>query len=129
MDDSVETWEAHSNQLENSSTNLRRTNVLGKLTTIQPSPDETVTQYFAKLITFCRKLIGTTKYLTDDTINTPIFTTVSISYETTLKILEQQIPCPTPQQSMHAICNYAKRMTLSKEFGDASTRAALYSHG
>jgi hypothetical protein len=64
-------------------------------TASRPSPDETVTPYFSKLIAFQKKLIGTTKNITGDAMNTYIFTTLSNSYEMTIQILEQRIPAPT----------------------------------
>jgi len=65
------------------------TQVLRKFTASRPSTDETVTQYFTKLIAFRKKLIGTTENITDDAMKTLIFTTLSNSYETTIQILEQ----------------------------------------
>ena len=62
-------------------------------------------------------------------MKTHIFTTLSNSYETTIQILQQQIPAPTAQQCMDAIREYAERTTLTKEIGDASTGVALYSGG
>jgi hypothetical protein len=88
-----------------------------------------VTQYSTKLIAFRKKLIGTTENITNDAMKTHIFTALSNSYETTIQILEQRIPNPTAQQCMDAICEYAERTTLTKKIGDASTTAALYSHG
>jgi len=129
IDDPVEMWEALRDRLDNASTKLGRTQVLRKFTASRPSPDETVTQYFTKLIAFRKKLIGTTENITDDAMKTHIFTTLSNSYETTIQILEQRIPAPTAQQCMDAIREYAERTTLTKEIGDASTGAALYTRG
>jgi hypothetical protein len=122
-------WETLRDRLDNASTKLGRTQVLWKFTASRPSPDETVTQYFTKLIAFRKKLIGTTENITDDAMKTHIFTTLSNSYETTIQILEQRIPAPTAQQCMDAIREYAERTTLTKEIGDASTGAAPYSRG
>jgi len=47
----------------------------------------------------------------------------------TIQILEQRIPAPTSLQCMDVIRKYAEWTTLTKEIGDASTRAALYSCG
>ena len=77
-------------------------------TASQPSPDETVTQYFGKLIAFRKKLMGATKTITDDAMKTHNFTTLCNSYETTIQILEQQIPMPTAQECMDAIRKYAE---------------------
>jgi len=74
-----------------------------KFTTSQPSPDETVTQYLTKPIAFHKKLMGTTENITDDVIETHIFTTPSNSYETTIQNIEQGIAAPTAQQCMDAI--------------------------
>jgi hypothetical protein len=103
--------------------------VLWKFTASRPSQDETVTQYFTKLIAFRKKLIGTTENITDDAMKTHIITTLSKSYETIIQILEQRIPAPTTQQCMDAIREYAKRTTQTNDIGDASTGAALYSRG
>jgi len=129
IDDSVQMWETLRNRLDNTSTKLSRTQVLRKFTAARPSPDETVTPYFTKLIAFRKKLIGTTENITDDAMKTHIFTTLSNSYETTIQILEQQIPAPTAQQCMDAFLEYAEQTTLTQEIGDASTGAALYSCG
>ena len=127
IDDPVEMWEALRDRLDNVSTKLGRTQVLQKFTSSRPSPDEMVTQYFTKLIAFCKKLIGTTENITDDAMKTHIFTTLPNSHETTVQILEQRIPSPTAQQCMEAISEYAERTALTKEIGYDSTGAALYS--
>jgi hypothetical protein len=62
-------------------------------------------------------------------MKTNIFTTLSYLYETTIQILEQRIPTLMAQQCRNVIRECAERTTLTKEIGDASTRAALYSHG
>jgi len=108
IDDSVEMWEALRDRLGNASTKLGRTQVLRRFTASRPSQDETVNQYFTKLIAFHKKLIGTTKNITDDTMQTHIITTLSNSYETTIKIREQRIPAPMAQQCMDAIREYAE---------------------
>jgi hypothetical protein len=129
INDPVEMWEALRDRLDNASTKLGCTQVLRKFTATRPSPDEMVTQYFTKLNAFRKKLIGTTENITDDAMKTHIFTTLSNSYETTIQILEQRIPAPTAPQCMDAIREYAERTTLTKEIGDASTGAAIYSRG
>jgi len=127
IDDPVEMWEALRDQLDNASTKLGRTQVLRKFTSSRPSPDQTVTLYFTKLIVFRKKLIGTTENITNDAMKTHLFTTLSNSYETTIQILEQRIPTSTAQQCMDAIHEYAKGTTLTKEIGDGSIGEALYS--
>ena len=47
----------------------------------------------------------------------------------TIQILEQRITALTAQQCMDAMRKYAERTTVTKEIGDASSGAALYSHG
>jgi len=128
-DDPVEMWEALRDRLDSASPKLGCTQVLRKFTASQPSPDETVNQQFTKFIVFCKKLSGTTKNIPDDAMKTHIITTLSNSFETTIQILEQEILTLTGQQRMDAICKYAKQTTLTKELGDASSRAALYSRG
>ena len=125
----MEMWEALRVGLDNASTKLGRTQVLRKFTTSRPSPDETLTQYFTKLIPFRKKFIGNTENITDDTMKTHILTTPLKSYETTIQILEERIPALTALQCMDVICEYAERMTQTIEIEDASTGAALYFGG
>jgi hypothetical protein len=101
-------WEALTDRLDNVSKTLCRTQVLQKFTASQPSPDEMVTLYLTKSISFHTKLIGTPEYITDEAIKIQIFTTRSKSYETTIQILEQRTPAPTAQQCMDVICEYAE---------------------
>jgi len=54
---------------------------------------------------------------------------LSTSYETTIQILEQQIPAPTAQQCMDVIHKYTEWTTLTKETGEASSRADQCSRG
>jgi len=62
-------------------------------------------------------------------MKTHIFTTLSNLFETTIQILEQEIPAPTAQQCMDAIRKYTNQTTLTKETGDAARRATQYSRG
>jgi hypothetical protein len=77
INDPVEMREAHKDRLGNATMKLGCTQVLRKFTTSQPSPDKMVTQYFTKIIAFRKKLIGTIKNITDDTMKTHIFTALS----------------------------------------------------
>jgi len=129
INDPLEMWEERRDRLDNASTKLGRSQVLRKFTASRPSRDETVTQYFAKLITFHKKIIGTTENITDDTMKTQIFTNLSNSYETTIQSLLKQIPAPIAQRCMDVNREYAEQTTLTKEIGDAFTGEALYSHG
>jgi len=83
--------EALRDWLDNTATKLGCTQVLQMFTTSQPLPDEPVSQYFTILITFRKKVIGTTENITDNTMKTHIFITLSNLYETTFQIIEQQI--------------------------------------
>jgi hypothetical protein len=65
----------------------------------------------------------------DDAMKTPIFTTKSNSYQTTIQILQQQIAAPTAQQCMDAIREYAEPTTTTNEIRDASMGAAISSRG
>jgi hypothetical protein len=125
IDDPVDMWETLWDRLDNASTKLGHTEVLRKFTSSRPSPDEMVSQYFTKLITFRKKYIGNTGNITDDAMKTHIFTTLSNSYETTIRIVEQRIPEPTAKQSMGAIREYAEQTTLTKDIGDGPTGVTL----
>jgi len=61
-------------------------------------------------------------------MKTHIFSTMPKEFETTIKILEQQIAVPTAQQVMDRLREDADRTEFAKEIGDESTGSALYSH-
>jgi len=65
IEDRMETWEPLRHRLDSPSGKHGCTQALRKFTAFRPSPDETVTKYFSKLINFCKKLIATTDNITD----------------------------------------------------------------
>jgi hypothetical protein len=129
INDPVQLWEAFRDRLDNAPMKLGWTQVLRKFTASRPSPEEMVTQYCTKSITFQMKLIGRTENITDDPMKTHINTTLSNSYETTIQILEQRIAASMAQQCIKTIREYAERTTLTIEIRDASTGVAQYTCG
>jgi hypothetical protein len=99
IDDHVEMWDALKARLDNDSMHLGSTRVLRKIGASRPSPDETVTQYFHKLIPFHKKLIGTAKHTTDDGMKIHTFTTLSNSNAMVIHILELRIPAATASRT------------------------------
>ena len=126
IDDPVEMWETLQSRLDNAASQVGRTQILCKFTAARLSSDEKITQYFTRLIAIRKKLIGTPEQISEETIKTYIFTTLSNEFEMTIKILEWQIPPPTAQEAMDALKEDAEQTTLTKEIGNAATGSALY---
>ena len=124
--DPVEMCEAVRDLYDNASTKFGCTNILKMFTASRPSPDETLTQHFAEPNPFWKKLIGTTDNITEDAMETNIFTPLSNSFESTIQILQQGFPAPNVWQCMNAILAYAERTTVTKDIVGVSTQAALF---
>jgi hypothetical protein len=126
IDDPVEMWQMLQGRLYNTTNQVIRTQIVRKFHALRPSNDEKITQYFTRLIDLRKKLIGSPETISDETMKTHIFSTMPKEFETTIKILEQQIPVPTAQQVMDRLREDADRTELAKEIRDESIGSALY---
>ena len=99
IDDRVEMWQTLQNRVDNTTNQVSGTEIVREFHALRPSKDEKTTQYFTRLIDLRKKLIGSPEAISDETMKTHIFSTMPTEFETTIKILEQQIPVPTAQQS------------------------------
>jgi hypothetical protein len=126
IDDPVGMWQTLQQRLDITTNQVSRTEIIRKFHSLRPLKDEKTTQYFTRLIDLRKKLIGSPEAISDETMNTHIFSTMPKEFETTIKILEQQIPVPTAQQAMDRLREDADRTELAREMGDESTGSALY---
>jgi hypothetical protein len=126
IDDPAEMWEILQNRLNNTTIKIGRTQILRSFHASRPIKDEGIEKYFTRLLDYRNELIGTPEEITDETLNTHIFTTVPKEYEMSIKIFEHQTPAPSPLQVMDAIKRDEKKANLVKELGDATTGSALY---
>jgi len=97
IDDPVEMWQTLQGRLDNTTNQVGQTQIVRKCHALCPSKDEKITKYFTRLIDLRKKLIGSPETISDETMKTHIFSTMPKVFETTIKILEQQIPIPTAQ--------------------------------
>jgi len=128
IDDPVEIWQTLQRRVDNTTNQVGQTRIVRKFHALHPSTDETITQYFTKLIDLRKKLIWSAKAISDKTMKTHIFFAIPKEFETTIKILEQQIALPMAQQVMDHLRENTVRTELAMEIGDESTGSALYSH-
>jgi hypothetical protein len=128
IDDPVEMWQTLPNRLDSTTNQVGQTQIVHKFHALRPSKDEKSAHYFTRLLDLRKKVIGSPEAISDETMKTHIFSTISKEFETTIKILEQQIPVPTAQQVMDQLLEDAERTELTKEIGDESTASALFSH-
>jgi hypothetical protein len=130
IDDPAEMWETLQSRLDNAASQVGRTQILRKFATARLSCDKKITQYLTRQIAIRKKLIVTPEQISEETMKTHIFTTLSNEFEMTIKILERLIPPPTAREAMDALKEAGERTALTKEIGDAATGSALYTqHG
>ena len=121
-------WESLQNRFDNVATQVRRIQIKQKFVLSWTLPDENITQYFTRLIAFRKKLIGTTQQISEESLKTYIFTTLTHKYEITFQILELQIPLPTAQDVMTAVEEYAEWTALTNAISDAAISLAFYTY-
>ena len=128
IDDSVEMWKTLQGRLDNTTNQLGRTRIVRKFHALPPLKDEKITQYCWRLIDLWKKLFGSPKAISDETINTHIFTALPKEFKTTINIFEQQLPVPNAQQVMDRLREDAVWTELAQKIRDESTGSAPCSH-
>jgi len=76
IDDPVEMWQTLQNRLDNRTNQVGQTQIVRNSHALCPSKDEKTTQYFNRLIDLRKKLIGSPKAISDETMKTHIFSTM-----------------------------------------------------
>jgi len=100
IDDPVEIWQTLQNRLDNTTNQVGRAQIVRKFYALHLSKEEKTTQYLTRLVDIRRKLIRSHEAISDETMKTRILSTMRTEFETTNKILDQQIPVSMAQQVM-----------------------------
>jgi hypothetical protein len=127
IDDAAEMWEALKNRLDQAASTIGRMQILQKFTASRLREDETLTQYFTRLLDYRTQLIGTPEEISDSSLRTHIFTTLPEEFALVIKILEHQTPLPTAQQAMDTLLEDEEFHIITSGVSAASCGSNLYS--
>jgi len=103
IDNPVEMWQTLQGGLGNMTNQVGQTQISRKFHAPRQSKDRKITQYFTRLIDLCKKLMGSPKAISDETMKSHIFSTIPNEFKTTIQILKQQTPVPTAQQIVDSL--------------------------
>ena len=84
-----------------------QTQIVRKFQTLCPLTVEKIAHYFTRLITQCKILIGSHEAISYKTLKTHPFSAMPIEYNTTITILEKQIPVQMAPQVMDQLQQHA----------------------
>jgi len=125
-----EMWNVLETSLDTARSYIGRQDILRQFRVWRPKEDEPLKTYFTKLSNYHIQLDYTDDAITDRDFRTQIFTSLPSQYEVILMVLKHRWPLPTPEEAMHDLLEEDTTASLTKELGDASTGAALFSqHG
>jgi len=96
-------WTTLLARLENTATHVGRTNIQCKFRACRLQKDQTLREYFTQLRDYRHQLIGSPQDISDDEMCTHIYNNLPEQYSTMIKLLENQIPLPTVEESMDAL--------------------------
>ena len=122
----VETLET---SLDTAGSYIGRKDNLFKFRACGPKEDETLQACFTKLSNYRILLDDTDEAITNRDFCTQIFTSLPYQYATILMVRKHRRPLPTPDEAMHDLLEEGTTASLTKELGDASTSAAIFTRG
>jgi len=127
MRNPLEMWNMLETSLDTTGSDIGRQDILCQFRACRPKDDEPLKAYFTKLSNYRIQLDHTDDAITDQDFRTQIFTSPPSQYAMILMVLKHRRPLPTPEEAMHDLLEEETTASLTKELGDASTGAALFS--
>jgi len=121
-----EMWNTLETSLDTAGSYIGRQDILRQFRACRPKEDEPLKAYFTKLSNYRIQLDHTDDAVTDRDFRTQIFTSLPSQYAMILMVLKHRRPLPTPEEAMHDLLEEETTASLTKELGDASTGAALF---
>jgi len=121
-----EMWNGLETSLDTAGSYIGRQDILCQFRACRPKEDEPLKAYFTKLSNYRIQLDYTDDAVTDRDFRTQIFTSLPSQYAMILMVLKHRRPLPTPEEAMHDLIEEETTASLTKELGDASTGAALF---
>ena len=123
---SHEMWDTLETSLNTAGSYIGRQDILRQFRACRPKEDEPLKTYFTKLSNYCKQLDHTDDAVTDRDFCTQIFTSLPSQYAMISMVLKHRRPLPTPEEAMHNLLEEETTASLTKQLGDASTGAALF---
>jgi len=123
-----EMWNVLETSLDTAGSYMGRQDILRQFRACRPKEDEPLETYFTKLSNYRIQLDHTDDPITDRDFRTQIFKSLPSQYVMILMALKHRRPLPTPEEAMHDLLQDETTASLTKELGDASTGATLFSH-
>jgi hypothetical protein len=112
--------------LDTAGSYIGRQDILCQFLACRLKEDEPPKAYFTKFSNYCIQLDHTDDAVTDRDFRMQIFTSLPSQYAMILMVLKHRKPLPTPEEAMHDLLEEETTASLTKELGDASTGAALF---
>jgi len=122
------TWNTLETSLDTDGSYIGRQDILRQFRACRPKEDQPLKAYFTKLSNYRIQLDHIDDAVTDRDFRMEIVTSLPSQYVMILMVLKPSRPLPTPEEAMHDLLEEESTASLTKELGDASTGAALFSH-
>jgi len=122
-----EMWNTLETSLDTAGSYIGRQDILRQFRACRHKEDESLKASFFKLSNYRTQLDHTDDAITDRDVRTQIFTSLPSQYTMKLMVLKHRRPLPTPKEAMHDLLEEETTSGLTKELGDASTGAAVFS--
>jgi len=119
-------WNTLGTSLDTAQSYIGRQDILRQFRVCQPKEEEPLKAYFTKLSNYRIQLDHTNDAITDRDFRTQIFTSLPYQYAMILMVLQHRKPLPTPEEAIHDLLEEETAASITKELGDASTGAALF---
>jgi len=98
MEEIVEMWQKLQGQLDNTTYQVGRTQILCQFDVLRPSKDEQITKYINILIDLHKKPIWSHQTISNATMKIHLFSTIAKEFEKIIKKWTQTIPVPAAEQ-------------------------------
>jgi hypothetical protein len=122
-------WSTLLARLEITGIQVGRITIQSKFQAGHLQKEQTVRGYITLLRDYRLQLIGTPQHISDDEMCTHIYNSLPQQGSTMIKILENQIPLPTVDETMDTLQRVEQATILKKEVVDETTRSAHFSRG
>jgi len=121
-----EMWNTLETSLDTAGSYIGRQNILRQFHACQPKEDKPLKVYFTKLSNYHIQLDHTDDAVTYRDFCTQIFISLPSQYAMISMVLKRRRPLPTPDEAVHKLLEEETTASLTKELGDASMWAALF---
>jgi hypothetical protein len=124
-----ELWNILQTSQDRARSYIGREDILCHFQPCRPNDDKLLKAYITRLSNYRKQSHHTDDAITDRDYCTQIFTSLPSQYAMILMVLRYRRPLPKPQEAMHDHLEEETTSAITKEHGDASTWAALFSPG